>query len=61
MGKENEYVEAIETATAYVDKQGWVDGLKARYGKDKTFAVPDFNQRSTSRPRILVGSRLTPV
>tara|TARA_B100001939_G_scaffold241215_1_gene208654 strand:+ start:436 stop:2370 length:1935 start_codon:yes stop_codon:yes gene_type:complete len=39
-GKENEYVEAIETATAYVDKQGWVDGLKARYGKDKTFAVP---------------------
>ncbi len=38
--KENDYQEAIENATAYVDKLGWIDGLKKRYGKDKTFAVP---------------------
>lgn len=39
-GKESDYYEAIESATSYVDQQGWIDGLKARYGKDKTFAVP---------------------
>ena len=39
-GNESDYSEAIESATSYVDQQGWIDGLKARYGKDKTFAVP---------------------
>jgi squalene-hopene/tetraprenyl-beta-curcumene cyclase len=38
--KAEDYSEAIESATAYVDKMGWIDGLKTRYGKDKTFAVP---------------------
>ncbi len=39
-GEEAQYSEAILAGTAYVDRLGWIDGLKARYGKDKTFAVP---------------------
>lgn len=39
-GQESQYSDAVKSATAYVDKLGWIDGLKARYGKDKTFAVP---------------------
>ncbi len=30
----------IEAANAYIDSLGRLDGLRARYGKDKTFAVP---------------------
>lgn len=30
----------IERAEDYIDSQGGVEGLKRRYGKDKTFAVP---------------------
>ncbi|NUQ66201.1 MAG: squalene--hopene cyclase, partial [Pirellulales bacterium] len=32
--------ERIRRATAYIDTQGGLDGLRRRYGKDKTFAVP---------------------
>ncbi|MBA61622.1 MAG: squalene--hopene cyclase [Planctomycetaceae bacterium] len=39
-GKETQYLQTVKNATAYVDELGWIDGLKARYGKDKTFAVP---------------------
>ncbi|MCA9268932.1 MAG: squalene--hopene cyclase, partial [Planctomycetales bacterium] len=31
---------ALERAQAYIDAQGGAAGLKKRYGKDKTFAVP---------------------
>ncbi len=30
----------IEKAQSYIESQGSIDGLKKRYGKDKTFAVP---------------------
>ncbi len=30
----------LERARAYLDHQGGTDGLRARYGRDKTFAVP---------------------
>ncbi len=31
---------SLERARAYIDHQGGTDGLRARYGRDKTFAVP---------------------
>ena len=31
---------SLERARAYIDRQGGTDGLRARYGRDKTFAVP---------------------
>jgi squalene-hopene/tetraprenyl-beta-curcumene cyclase len=31
---------AIEKAQVYIDAAGGIDGLKKRYGKDKTFSVP---------------------
>ena len=31
---------AVERARGYVDNQGGVEGLRRRYGEDKTFAVP---------------------
>ena len=31
---------AVERARGYVDTQGGVEGLRRRYGEDKTFAVP---------------------
>ncbi len=34
------YVDLWERAERYVESQGGVSGLKKRYGKDKTFAVP---------------------
>ena len=30
----------VDAANAYVDSQGSIEGLRRRYGKDKTFAVP---------------------
>ena len=39
-GKEDEYRPALARAAAYVESQGGVSGLKRRYGRDKTFAVP---------------------
>ncbi len=30
----------LDSARAYLEKSGWVAGIKARYGKDKTFSVP---------------------
>ena len=35
-----EHADLIERADAYIDAQGGVAGLRRRYGKDKTFAVP---------------------
>ncbi len=35
-----EHTEAIERAEKYIDAKGSIDGLRQRYGKDKTFAVP---------------------
>jgi squalene-hopene/tetraprenyl-beta-curcumene cyclase len=32
--------ELLHRATKYIEVKGGVDGLRARYGKDKTFAVP---------------------
>lgn len=34
------HADLLERAAAYVKRQGGVAGLKKRYGKDKTFAVP---------------------
>ena len=39
-GKSGEYQSLIDRANKYIDSHGRVDGLRARYGKDKTFAVP---------------------
>ena len=39
-GVEKEHATALEKAVRYIEKQGGFDGLKRRYGKDKTFAVP---------------------
>jgi squalene-hopene/tetraprenyl-beta-curcumene cyclase len=39
-GKENTYANSIRKAEAYIDLQGGWDGLRRRYGKDKTFVVP---------------------
>ncbi|MEK6233537.1 MAG: squalene--hopene cyclase, partial [Planctomycetales bacterium] len=39
-GKEDEFNDALRGAREYVNAQGGVPGLKKRYGKDKTFAVP---------------------
>ena len=36
----DEFAQAIEKAQAYIESQGSIDGLRKRYGKDKTFAVP---------------------
>lgn len=35
-----EFKTEMEAAQAYIDQQGGIDGLRKRYGKDKTFAVP---------------------
>ena len=39
-GRQDEFADAIERAESYIEQQGGIPGLKARYGKDKTFAVP---------------------
>ena len=39
-GKSGEYQSLIDRANKYIDSHGRVDGLRDRYGKDKTFAVP---------------------
>ncbi|MBM4003844.1 MAG: squalene--hopene cyclase [Planctomycetes bacterium] len=39
-GRGSEFPTLMERANAYVDRKGRVEGLRARYGKDKTFAVP---------------------
>ena len=36
----SEHEELLARAQAYIDSQGGVTGLRERYGKDKTFAVP---------------------
>ncbi len=39
-GKADEFEAEIARAQTYIDGKGGIDGLKARYGNDKTFAVP---------------------
>ncbi len=39
-GKQNTLEKRIRDAEAYVDREGKWDGLRRRYGKDKTFVVP---------------------
>ncbi|AMV34191.1 Sporulenol synthase [Pirellula sp. SH-Sr6A] len=39
-GHRERHADAIQKAWAFVDKQGRWDGLRSRYGKDKTFVVP---------------------
>lgn len=39
-GASSRYQEVIARADAYIDSQGRLEGLRQRYGKDKTFAVP---------------------
>ncbi|MBP85408.1 MAG: squalene--hopene cyclase [Planctomycetaceae bacterium] len=34
------HADLLERAEAYIERQGGIQGLKKRYGKDKTFAVP---------------------
>lgn len=38
--RERERPEALQRAEAYIEAQGGIAGLRRRYGKDKTFAVP---------------------
>jgi squalene-hopene/tetraprenyl-beta-curcumene cyclase len=35
-----DHADLLERAEQYIDKNGRIDGLRRRYGKDKTFAVP---------------------
>ena len=35
-----QFATAIEAAQSYIESQGSINGLRKRYGKDKTFAVP---------------------
>ncbi|MEA1950586.1 MAG: prenyltransferase/squalene oxidase repeat-containing protein [Planctomycetota bacterium] len=39
-GAEGEHAEAMRAVDAYIDSQGRIDGLRRRFGDDKTFAVP---------------------
>ena len=39
-GKAEEHAELLTRAEAYIEAQGGLPGLRRRYGKDKTFAVP---------------------
>ncbi len=39
-GVADEYAAMIERAERYIDAKDGIDGLRKRYGKDKTFAVP---------------------
>lgn len=39
-GRAQEHQGVIARAQKFVDSRGGIDGLRARYGKDKTFAVP---------------------
>lgn len=39
-GREDAYPEAVAGADRYIEAQGGLAGLRRRYGKDKTFAVP---------------------
>ncbi|MHC4406154.1 MAG: prenyltransferase/squalene oxidase repeat-containing protein, partial [Planctomycetota bacterium] len=39
-GAVDRYSGALDRATRYIEAQGGVAGLRRRYGKDKTFAVP---------------------
>jgi len=39
-GQADEYSDAMATAQRYIDAQGGLGGLRARYGRDRTFAVP---------------------
>ena len=39
-GRQKEFRSLIENGNRYVDLKGGIDGLRERYGKDKTFAVP---------------------
>jgi squalene-hopene/tetraprenyl-beta-curcumene cyclase len=39
-GKADQFSEELSKAQSYIDSQGGIEGLRARYGNDKTFAVP---------------------
>ncbi len=39
-GETDEFADALRSAEQYLDRQGHIAGLKRRYGRDKTFAVP---------------------
>ena len=39
-GKANDFSNEVTQAERYVESQGGISGLRKRYGRDKTFAVP---------------------
>lgn len=39
-GRAGDYPESMRQAEAYIQKEGDISGLRRRFGKDKTFAVP---------------------
>lgn len=39
-GESDRFADALRSAETYLDRQGQIAGLKRRYGRDKTFAVP---------------------
>ncbi len=39
-GRQEEFSRYVERAQAYIEQQGWVAGIRRRYGLDQTFAVP---------------------
>ena len=39
-GENDSHKEMLDRAEAYIQQKGGIKGLRERYGKDKTFAVP---------------------
>ena len=38
--RSDEFEDSVRRAKSYIDEQGGLEGIRRRYGKDKTFAVP---------------------
>ncbi|MEW4452614.1 prenyltransferase/squalene oxidase repeat-containing protein [Bremerella sp. JC817] len=48
-GDAEKHPSVLSAAKAYIDKKGGIPGLRARYGKDKTFAVPILTNYALAR------------
>ena len=53
-GQADEHSDAMAAAQRYIDAQGGLGGLRARYGRDRTFAVPILTNAALAEPGRLV-------
>jgi len=53
------HADALERAQRYIDAHGGIKGLKRRYGKDKTFAVPILTNYALAE--LIPWSKVTPL